>query len=379
MELKRRERSSERSCLIFFSAVKRFQNSQVRLVFRLKSIVHLCGRNMNVPKTAFFLLITLFSVAVISNASEGQTGSGGGLQAGSSGIGIKNYHRNVRYIADSVKGPKDEISDNITTIEKMPDEVSVVGINYVADSVEGPKDEMRDKITKIKKMLNEVSALAEVCGVRRNCAELYKSGERSSGVYTIDPDGSGAFDVFCDQTTAGGGWTVFQKRLDGSVDFYRGWSDYKQGFGNLRGEYWLGLDKIYRLTKLVKNTLRVDLEDTKGKTAYAAYKMFAVTSERAKYQLSLGTYSGTAGDSLSHHRGASFSTKDRDNDQKNSENCAASYKGAWWYKRCHESNLNGRYHHGQHSSYADGVNWLSWKGHYYSAKRAEMKIRPVGF
>ena len=125
----------------------------------------------------------------------------------------------------------------------------------------------------------------------KNCAELYKSGEKISGVYTIDPDGSGAFDVFCDQTTAGGGWTVFQKRLDGSVDFYRGWVDYKNGFGNLNGEFWLGLDKIHRLTK-TKSKLRVDLEDTKGKTAYAEYDMFAVTSERTKYQLSLGTYSG---------------------------------------------------------------------------------------
>ena len=126
---------------------------------------------------------------------------------------------------------------------------------------------------------------------KKNCAELYKSGERISGVYTIDPDGSGAFDVFCDQTTAGGGWTVFQKRMDGSVDFYRGWTDYKNGFGNLNGEFWLGLDKINRLTK-TKNRLRVDLEDTKGKTAYAEYDMFAVTNERTKYQLSLGTYSG---------------------------------------------------------------------------------------
>ena len=126
----------------------------------------------------------------------------------------------------------------------------------------------------------------------KNCAELYKSGQRISGVYTIDPDGSGAFDVFCDQTTAGRGWTVFQKRLDGSVDFYRGWADYKRGFGNLNGEFWLGLDKINRLTKTTKNRLRVDLEDTAGKTAYAEYDMFAVTSERTKYQLSLGTYSG---------------------------------------------------------------------------------------
>ena len=89
-------------------------------------------------------------------------------------------------------------------------------------------------------------------------------------------------------------------------------------------------------------------------------------------------FSGTAGDSLSAHRSAPFSTKDKDNDQS-SENCAARFKGAWWYTACHQSNLNGRYHHGQHSSYADGVNWLSWKGYNYSAKRAEMKIRPVVF
>jgi len=183
--------------------------------------------------------------------------------------------------------------------------------------------------------------------------------------------------VFCDQTTAGGGWTVFQKRLDGSVDFYRGWSHYKNGFGNLNGEFWLGLEKINRLTK-TKSRLRVDLEDTTGKTAYAEYDMFAVTSERTKYQLSLGTYSGTAGDSLSYHRGYPFSTKDQDNDIS-SKNCAVSRKGAWWYKNCHQSNLNGLYHHGAQSSYADGVNWSHWKGNKYSAKRAEMKIRPVKF
>ena len=126
----------------------------------------------------------------------------------------------------------------------------------------------------------------------KNCAELYKSGERISGVYTIDPDGSGDFDVFCDQTTAGGGWTVFQKRMDGSVDFYRGWNEYKRGSGNLNGEFWLGLDKIRRLTNSGRFKLRVDLVGTVGEIAYAEYDMFAVTSERTKYQLSLGTYSG---------------------------------------------------------------------------------------
>ena len=126
----------------------------------------------------------------------------------------------------------------------------------------------------------------------KNCAEVYQSGDKSSGVYKINPDGLGEFEVFCDQKTAGGGWTVFQKRRDGSVDFFRAWDDYKRGFSNLNGEFWLGLDKIHRLTVSGGYKLRVDLEDIHGKTAFAEYSSFSVTSERAKYQLSLGSYSG---------------------------------------------------------------------------------------
>jgi len=126
----------------------------------------------------------------------------------------------------------------------------------------------------------------------RNCGEIYKSGERTDGVYTINPDSLPAFDVFCDQTTAGGGWTVFQKRLDGSVDFFLDWSDYKVGFGDFNGEFWLGLDKIHRLTSDDYSMLRVDLEDFEGNTAHAEYNKFGVMSENDKYKLILGSYSG---------------------------------------------------------------------------------------
>lgn len=113
-----------------------------------------------------------------------------------------------------------------------------------------------------------------------------------SGLYKIDPDGLGEFEVFCDQKTAGGGWTVFQRRQDGSVDFFRGWNDYKRGFGNLNGEFWLGLDKIHRLTASTNKKLRVDLEATAGTILLAEYSSFAVANEKAKYRLTVGGYSG---------------------------------------------------------------------------------------
>ena len=97
---------------------------------------------------------------------------------------------------------------------------------------------------------------------------------------------------------------MFQKRQDGSVDFYRAWNDYKQGFGNLNGEFWLGLDKINRLTVSGRYRLRVDLEDLHGSTAFAEYSSFAVMSERVKYKLSLGSYSGR-----SHYHTPIFSPK----------------------------------------------------------------------
>ncbi|XP_066019720.1 microfibril-associated glycoprotein 4-like [Pocillopora verrucosa] len=220
----------------------------------------------------------------------------------------------------------------------------------------------------------------QISEVKRNCAEIYKSaGKPADGVYTIKPDNLPAFDVFCDQTTAGGSWIVFQKRLNGSVDFYRSWNDYKHGFGDLKSEFWLGLDKIHRLTSDNNGMLRVDLEDFEGNTAYAEYNLFGVMSEKDKYKLILGSYSGNSGDSLALHGGMPFTTKDQDNDIYGGVNCAIRFKGAWWYERCHYSNLNGLYHRGNHPSYADGVNWFHWKGYNCSLKRTEMKIRPVDF
>ena len=84
---------------------------------------------------------------------------------------------------------------------------------------------------------------------------------------------------------------MFQKRIDGSENFYLHWNDYKDGFGDLNGKFWLGNDKIHRLTIDDNQVLRVDLEDFEGNTDYAEYDMFGVINEDDKYKLILGSYS----------------------------------------------------------------------------------------
>uniref|UniRef100_A0A1X7ULW7 Fibrinogen C-terminal domain-containing protein n=1 Tax=Amphimedon queenslandica TaxID=400682 RepID=A0A1X7ULW7_AMPQE len=173
--------------------------------------------------------------------------------------------------------------------------------------------------------------------------------------------------------TDGGGWTVFQRRQDGSVDFYRNWADYENGFGDLTVEFWLGLSKIHRLTKEGSNTLRVDLGDFDNDTAYANYSTFNVSDGSTEYILTVGGYSGTAGDGLSNHNGWRFSTRDNDNDN-NRNNCAQLWTSGWWFHYgCFHANLNGRYSNAS-IQYEKGIDWYTWTGGYNkNLKFTEMK------
>ncbi|KAG8009245.1 Tenascin, partial [Nibea albiflora] len=154
----------------------------------------------------------------------------------------------------------------------------------------------------------------------KDCSDIRNQDKtKPSGVYTIYPLGERSAAQLVNPIPS---LQVFQRRMDGSVNFYRPWDQYKVGFGRAAGEYWLG-------------------------------------------------------DSMAVHNKMKFSTFDKDQDTW-PQNCARKYLGAFWYKNCHAANPNGVYLWGADKThYAIGVNWYQYKGHYYSLKSISMKIRPV--
>ncbi|XP_041490289.1 tenascin-X isoform X1 [Microtus oregoni] len=210
----------------------------------------------------------------------------------------------------------------------------------------------------------------------RDCGEEMQNGPSTSKTTTIFLNGNRErpLDVFCDMETDGGGWLVFQRRMDGQTDFWRDWEEYAHGFGNISREFWLGNEVLHSLTQAGDYSMRVDLRAGK-EAVFAQYDFFRVDSATENYRLHLEGYHGTAGDSMSYHSGSVFSARDRDPNNL-LISCAVSYRGAWWYKNCHYANLNGLY-----GSTVDhqGVSWYHWKGFEFSVPFTEMKLRPRNF
>ncbi|XP_071785230.1 ficolin-1-like isoform X2 [Asterias amurensis] len=223
----------------------------------------------------------------------------------------------------------------------------------------------------VEELQESVSRLTKNHGVR-DCSDVLARGEACSGVYAVKPDCGAPFDVYCDMETDGGGWTVFQRRQDGSVDFYLDFANYSRGFGNLEGEFWLGNDNLHRLTAQGEYELRVDLTGFDDDTGFALFESFSIADVSDNYRLLLGSYSGTAGNMLVYHNNRAFTTKDRDNDAWG-VNCAERVHGAWWYRACYASNLNGRYFN-EASTNEEGIKWRYFSGS-RSLKTTEMKIR----
>ncbi|KAK7091982.1 fibrinogen C domain-containing protein 1-A-like isoform X2 [Littorina saxatilis] len=200
-----------------------------------------------------------------------------------------------------------------------------------------------------------------------------------SGVHTLYI-GNTSFPVYCDQDTDGGGWTVFQRRQDGSVNFTRLYHEFETGFGDPHGEFWLGLKNIHQLTSQAEYDLRVDMEDFEHNSTYALYNNFSIADGTDKYRLHLGSLvTGPSANSghMSYNDGFQFSALGNDN---SGYNCVATRRGTgWWFGNCTWVNPNGLYLHG-YEALASGdteskIIWNSFRGHHYSLKRIEMKVR----
>ena len=195
----------------------------------------------------------------------------------------------------------------------------------------------------------------------KNCKDILNSGRNISGLYRINlGDDLGEFTVFCDMSLLGGGWTVIQRRIDDSVTFERNMVEYLNGFGHFNGNFWLGLEKIKRITDMGTHELYIGLENFQSATRWARYSTFRLGSAASDYPLNVGTYDGTAADALGFHNGQAFSTKDDDNDSHQDDHCSQLYKGGWWYNDCYLANLNGIRFNSASSS-LEGIRWTTWQ------------------
>ena len=239
---------------------------------------------------------------------------------------------------------------------------------------------------KVDKKIAERVKRQDPCGTSttsiENCCVFEEShfDQSPSGIYTMNTSCSGRPSVvgmYCDTTTADGGWTVIQRRKDGSENFNRPWADYEKGFGDLNGEFWYGLNTMNCLTQTGQWELRVDFEFPNKTRSYLHYNMFRVGSASEEYPLTIGGFTGeTSTDPFSSQQylnGMKFSTYDNDNDRRKAGNCAskvsnATGNGGWWYNNCWNINLNSQYNPARYGSIAIG-------DRYYNPRWIEMKTR----
>uniref|UniRef100_A0A3B5L7G6 Fibrinogen C-terminal domain-containing protein n=1 Tax=Xiphophorus couchianus TaxID=32473 RepID=A0A3B5L7G6_9TELE len=246
-------------------------------------------------------------------------------------------------------------------------------IDQLVEKIRQQQDKLEKQSLHLQALQNKVRRLEanlRLCDVKqtpewlaRDCQDLFAQGQTVSGVYMIQPDNSKPFNVLC-QMTPDGGWTVIQKRQDGSQNFNQLWESYRKGFGDLNREFWLGLDHIHSISKQGQYVLHVELSDEAGRRQAARYQ-FQVDGEERQFALHLdldpssGVQEGIESTGAS---GLPFSTADRDNDLAADANCAELLSGGWWFSSCGESNLNGKFpqrHGGRRATFQGRLGPLS--------------------
>lgn len=158
----------------------------------------------------------------------------------------------------------------------------------------------------------------------------------ATGAYEVKIFNDSPFEVLCNSDVAGPGWTVIQQRIKGGVDFFRNWTTYRDGFGDFwDGDFFLGLEKVHRLTSEHPHELFIYMQGFDGTSYYARYDEFAISGEDDHYTIKkLGAFSGNVKDEFAFAKDKSFSTYDRDNDLNSDSNCADYFHNGWWNENC---------------------------------------------
>lgn len=322
----------------------------------------------------------------------GLSGANGGVVPG--GIDVLEMKGKMQRMSASLRNARNQI----TSLQGRVEELSLINMPNLEAMVDSKVENITGLVNKLSNTCTSQCAVkapdSQFILAPRDCSDYNVLEERKNGVYRVTPDPkNGTFEVFCDMESFGGGWTVLQQRLDGSVSFNRSWAEYKKGFGDPRGEFWLGNDRIHLLTKAKDMILRIELEDFEGAREYAKYDQFYVANEFLRYRLSISGYSGTAGNAMNfnkhfNHDHQFFTTPDRDNDKYPSGNCGAYYSSGWWFDACMSANLNGKYYHKRYKGVRNGIFWGTWHNmstEYYPTnyrqafKTVKIMLRPKNY
>uniref|UniRef100_A0A7M5WKI7 Fibrinogen C-terminal domain-containing protein n=1 Tax=Clytia hemisphaerica TaxID=252671 RepID=A0A7M5WKI7_9CNID len=226
---------------------------------------------------------------------------------------------------------------------------------------------------------------------QRDCLAHRQNGMKIDGYYTVTMNGYRTTQVYCDQTTSGGGWTVIQRRMDGSTNFYRTWEQYKIGFGQLHHEFWQGNEDIHVLCaqalypKGSEAMIQIKVQGL-DYLFTNQYSHFEVGSERSNYLLQVSGPSGHWHPEYftRYENKVEFSTWDKDNDGATSYKCAYTHQfSGWWINGSRNScttdeaashNLNGPYDKYRTKNWYNRITFFSQNQPWFSEIKVRRKI-----